>query len=1088
MGNSYLSYYFEKNIIERGKEYFKNSMVSDIVLKENVLTSIVEGSGNNRYKVIIEFDTVNSLKINSISCTCPYGRNCKHAVATLLYFFSFGPDQEIQEEIKNPLNELDNYVEEEKNISFIEDDTPSRIKDLILDKAIKKEVKKIQDKVIGKIALEFDEDYYYRENTKWYIFPVYQIIKKDGTGGRIVKYSPGKIDIENIIIEEKLKTFYESLLDNSEMKLYAKRYIDYIIEHNTPLYLAINGHYDILTYKKIHKIKLSFEIYHFNKDYISFKPYFYIYTDEKTFQKNSLKSKNIIKSKNSMYIIDLNSCTLFYFDKIENNSTVLNAIYEIIKTEYSYSYKDIEELIKFLNEKKDNLNIEIIFDKNKFIYKTVKPKAIIEIYEDDFFQRGELTVKIVYNDQKVPYSGDSYYPYTIKHNLFPEEPTIIYKRDIKLEKKIFKYICNKISAYIEDIVETTLSSYQHDGTKIILKRDTKKFLEAYGYDLITDGFEIRYRDSKKKLKSSRGNLKVRIESDINWFETEVKFEDQDGNEFNINFEANDLEKGIINIDDGYVILSKDDIARLKKFKELGLNSNGKLSINKLDFSKIDKLYDEIKDKNQDLIKTKEIIEKIKNFNKIEIKELPKKFNGTLREYQHAGYNWLFFLYEYDLNGCLADDMGLGKTVQTVAFLEKLKEENKLKKALLVVPVSTIPNWEKEIERFTPDLKVVKHYGNNRVNNISRLDGKDIIITSYHTLRNDIEIFKEIEFTYLILDEAQNIKNARSLTFKSIKLINAQHKLSLTGTPIENNTLELWAQFNFLNPTLLGSLQEFRKIFANPIEKYKSKDTAKALREIVYPFILRRKKEDVLKELPPKEEIVYYCEMEDDQRKLYENLKNDYHKLLETEIEKNGIEKSAMLFFEALLRLRQACLLPELIGKNFSDISSCKYQALTDLIEDILAENHKIIIFSQFIAVLKKIETLIRKHNINYSYIDGSIKDRQKEIDNFQNDPNVRVFLITLKAGGVGINLTKADYVILFDPWWNPAVENQAVDRAHRIGQTNKVTVYKLIAEKTVEEKILMLQERKKTLVSEIVTEDTAFFKSLSKDDILDLFS
>jgi len=409
-------------------------------------------------------------------------------------------------------------------------------------------------------------------------------------------------------------------------------------------------------------------------------------------------------------------------------------------------------------------------------------------------------------------------------------------------------------------------------------------------------------------------------------------------------------------------------------------------------------------------------------------------------------------------------MGLGKTVQTLAFLQKLKEDNDLGKVLLVVPVTTIVNWETEIERFTPELKYTRHFGQTRTKDEELVKNFDIIIISYHTLRNDIDFFYNFEFDYLILDEAQNIKNSSSQIFKTVKIIKAKHKLTLSGTPIENNTLELWSQMDFLNSGLLGTIYEFKKNFANPIEAYHDKNAVERLKKIIYPFILRRKKQEVAKDLPEKEEIILFCEMD-----------------------KSGVQKSAFQIFEALLRLRQAALFPELIDLKFKNIQSIKFEELKEKIEEGINENHKILVFSQFVKSLKIIEKFVIDKKFKYSYIDGQTKNRDKEIKSFQEEENVNLFLLSLKAGGVGINLTASDYVILFDPWWNPAVESQAVDRTHRIGQTKKVIVYKLIVKDTVEEKILHLQEKKKELVSELITEDSAFFKSLSKNDILDLF-
>ena len=542
-------------------------------------------------------------------------------------------------------------------------------------------------------------------------------------------------------------------------------------------------------------------------------------------------------------------------------------------------------------------------------------------------------------------------------------------------------------------------------------------------------------------------------------------------------------------DNKFVILSKEDIEILSKVHNEGVSDSGKLRISKLNFGVIDSLYDVISNNDIDEIKfARDMIQKLKNFEEIKKEDLPQKFNGTLRDYQKSGYNWLHFLNKYNLNGCLADDMGLGKTIQTLAFLQSLKEKNNLGLTLLIVPVTTVANWVNEISKFTPELKFIRHYGQERVKEKDFFNDYDIVISSYHTLRNDLLFFKDFEFDYMILDEAQNIKNHTSKIFKTVKLIKSKHRLSLTGTPIENNTTELWSLFNFLNPSLLGSINNFKNRFVTPIEVNKDKSASERLKKSIYPFILRRKKGDVLKDLPDKEEIIVYCEMDSKQRGVYESLNDYYKKEIGSMIDEKGVEKSTVHIFDALLRLRQAALFPSLVSDKFKDVESTKFETLKDLIEDVIEEKHKMLLFSQFVKSLKIIEDDIKSKKLNYSYIDGQTKKRDVEIKKFQEDENINIFLLSLKAGGVGINLTAADYVILFDPWWNPAIESQAVDRSHRIGQTKKVMVYKLIVKDTIEEKILELQNKKKELVNQLITEEASFFKSLSKNDIMNLFN
>ncbi|MDT5269905.1 MAG: non-specific serine/threonine protein kinase [Acidobacteriota bacterium] len=480
--------------------------------------------------------------------------------------------------------------------------------------------------------------------------------------------------------------------------------------------------------------------------------------------------------------------------------------------------------------------------------------------------------------------------------------------------------------------------------------------------------------------------------------------------------------------------------------------------------------------------------RLRDFDGIKPQKLPKHFNGELRPYQKAGFDWLYFLREYKFGGCLADDMGTGKTILTLAFLQSLKERGLAKKAsLLVVPRSLVFNWEREAARFTPRLCLLNHATPGRTEDISEFDDYDLVLTTYGLLRRDVEALMHYEFNYLILDEAQAIKNPLAETAKAVRLLRGAQRLTLTGTPVENNTLELWSQFAFLNPGLLGNAEYFREEFATPIERKGDEAAAQFLRKMVYPFILRRTKDQVAKDLPPRTERQMVCDMEPAQRKLYDERRDYYRALLLKLIEDEGINNARFRVLEGLLRLRQICNHPRLAVKTFRG-GSAKLELLLETLETLRAEGHKALVFSQFVGMLKLVEAELKKRRIPFAYLDGQTRDRQERVDAFQNDPSLSFFLISLKAGGVGLNLTAADYVIHVDPWWNPAVEMQASDRTHRIGQQKPVFIYKLIVRDSVEEKILELQERKRRLVTQLIATERSFFKSLTAADVAALFS
>jgi superfamily II DNA or RNA helicase len=481
---------------------------------------------------------------------------------------------------------------------------------------------------------------------------------------------------------------------------------------------------------------------------------------------------------------------------------------------------------------------------------------------------------------------------------------------------------------------------------------------------------------------------------------------------------------------------------------------------------------------------------ISTFNTMEEIEQPEGINATFREYQLKGLNWLWFIYTYGLNGILADDMGLGKTLQALALIQKAKNEEGSMPTLVICPTSVVFNWEAEVQKFTPELKVLNLTGAERKSSFAKIKNHDIVITSYALIRRDIEELKKHEFRTVILDESQNIKNYESLTAQCTKQLKTGHRFALSGTPIENRLSELWSVFDFLMPGFLYDLNEFNYRFVNPIVDKADKTVESRLKKQIYPFILRRLKRDVAKDLPDKVENVAYCKLTPDQKDFYLEVLDSTREELFQSIAQNGIEKSRLSIFAALLRLRQICCHPRLYDKEgIKNINeSGKFEHLKEMLEEIISEGHRVLLFSQFVNMLDIIKEWFDRVGIKYEYLTGATKDRKEKVDRFNNDESVSVFLISLKAGGTGLNLTGADYVIHYDPWWNPAVEDQATDRAYRIGQTKKVFVYRFITKGTVEEKIQKLKERKRNLVDSVISVDREIGKSLSYEDIKDILS
>lgn len=499
-------------------------------------------------------------------------------------------------------------------------------------------------------------------------------------------------------------------------------------------------------------------------------------------------------------------------------------------------------------------------------------------------------------------------------------------------------------------------------------------------------------------------------------------------------------------------------------------------------------------------------ERLRSFEGIKPAKPARSFAGDLREYQKEGLGWLKFLNEFGFGGCLADDMGLGKTVQVLALLDERRRtwnsrskvaKNASRTSLVVAPKSLVFNWIDEASRFAPKLKVVNYTGTERGSLLDDLSQTNLVVTTYGTARKDIAAFSKHRFDYVVLDEAQAIKNSSSQGAKACRLLKSQHRLALTGTPVENHLGDLWSIFEFLNPGMLGRQPRLLQTISASQNLGRQEmgngdaeaaDNTAFLSRVLRPFMLRRTKEQVLKELPSKTEQTLYCELGRQQRKMYDELLAHYRRSLFDRVSQQGMNRSKMHVLEALLRLRQAACHPGLVNPKKLTTESAKLEALMEQLQEVIAEGHKALVFSQFTSLLSIVRNQFDASGINYEYLDGKSTKRKSLVERFQTDPNCRVFLISLKAGGHGLNLTAADYVFILDPWWNPAVEAQAVDRVHRMGQKRHVFAYRLIARDTVEEKILELQRHKRDLADSIIAADNSIFRNLTAADLQLLLS
>lgn len=595
-----------------------------------------------------------------------------------------------------------------------------------------------------------------------------------------------------------------------------------------------------------------------------------------------------------------------------------------------------------------------------------------------------------------------------------------------------------------------------------------------------------------KFNSHKPVTNLQISSGIDWFDAqiEVLYGDQRVSIKDIKHALANKQNYVQLADGSLGLLPEEWLRKYSLLFKIGEEKDKGLKLSKYNFSVIDELFEFIDDE-AIVIELEQKRKKLLQFDEIRNVSLPHNLNANLRPYQESGFQWLNYLDEVKWGGILADDMGLGKTIQALTFVQHYKNTHNDKcLALVVCPTTLIYNWENEIKKFTPEMRYHIHHGPTRMKNPEELQKVDIIITTYGTLRSDVQLLMKMEFDYVILDESQAIKNPQSKVTKAAQLLHTKNRLALSGTPMQNNTFDIYAQMNFLNPGMLGSVDFFRNEFATPIDKFQDEERKDHLRKLIYPFILRRTKEQVAKELPEKIETVIFCEMDAEQRHIYDAYRNTYRSKILGVIEDQGMERSQLTILQGLMKLRQICDSPAILNESeqYPNHSVKLHELTREMSENI--SNHKVLVFSQFLGMLALIKDRLQHLKIPFEYFDGSTStmERERAIQNFQNNEECRVFLISLKAGGVGLNLTAADYVYIVDPWWNPAVEQQAIDRTHRIGQTKNIFAYRMICKDTVEEKILQLQERKKSLVKDIIADDTGFIKKLSKEDVLYLFS
>ncbi|WP_055562716.1 DEAD/DEAH box helicase [Hymenobacter sp. AT01-02] len=656
-------------------------------------------------------------------------------------------------------------------------------------------------------------------------------------------------------------------------------------------------------------------------------------------------------------------------------------------------------------------------------------------------------------------------------------------RDAAAEERFLQALVRQYPIFQEQLAQQTL--YMPKAQFL----DENWFLDAFeswqAQHIMVLGFNQLRQNT---LNRHKARISVQVSSETNWFETkvQVRFGSQQASLRQLQRAVRNRSR-YVHLDDGTRgILPQEWVEKFATYFRAGQVVEEQLRTPAVSFASVEELYEEAMLTTETKARLAEYRTAVASFAGIGEVAVPAALRATLRGYQQQGLNWLTFLDSFGFGGCLADDMGLGKTVQVLAFVLQQLEQGRTGASLVVVPTSLLFNWQAEIAKFAPSLRVHVAYGSGRSATMDYA-AYAIVLTTYTTLVADIKQLKEYRFNYVFLDEAQAIKNPDSLRYKAACLLQARNRVVLTGTPLENNTYDLYGQLSFACPGLLGTRQQFRAHFADPIDKFKDGERARELQRKISPFVLRRTKAQVASELPEKTEMVLYCEMGAEQRRVYEACKQEYRDLLLGQLD-DGVQRESLHILQGITRLRQICNSPALL-RTTEDYghASAKLEVLVEEIRN-KAPEHKILVFSQFVAMLDLIRYALQAHDIPSVTLTGQTRNRAGAVTAFQEDESTRVFLVSLKAGGTGLNLTAADYVFLVDPWWNPAVENQAIDRSYRIGQTKHVVAVRLICPDTIEERMMQLQEGKRELAHELIRTDTALLKSLTKQELLALFS
>lgn len=1075
--------YFKSAYFSRGENYFNEKRVHHIDVDESEslvkISGLIRGSGR-RYSAEVELDIHNKKLIDITGeCTCPVGFNCKHVVALVL-----------------------EYINQTKSVSTKILSDPSSQWLYQLNKANKtsadsKNLKQTLLYLINKKVYSSNQRFLVdivkvtktRSNT--YTNPTPYIIDSDSEASYMLP--------NDSIIQSQLKSTKTALIGNSPAieGSHGALLLKELIQSERCHYEAIGG------CKLVQGDTISSGLYwHLNSDM----------TQEIRCEKYADQAE-IIPTIPPHYIhLESGECGIIDCGLDHKMASILIASPPV-------KPQNVDQVISYINEDLSATGIPIPCHPKVKNLSNYQPQPMLKLRNIDAsnfyggFDEPIGVLRLNFN-----YEGIVVNPDDDKESLtaIDNDEFLSIERNLDFEKNVISQL-DQMGLIADEYGVDEFGDDENQGLLLEPIDSTQTWLDfmlGHKQNLIEEGWDIDISDDFIFQIESIDGWYADVESSgVEWFSFElgVKVNGRDVNllPFLVKFlqgvkNAEELQQLIAMPDDHPVVLKQDNgkylnvpFGKVRHILETlvelydpnALNNQGQLELSRYQSNQLA----EIELANEQLEwtggeKLRQFGAKLNDFNGVAEVAIPKSLKAELRDYQKEGLNWLQFLREYNLGGILADDMGLGKTVQTLAHLLIEKDEGRNDRpSLIIAPTSLMVNWAREAEKFAPDLNILVLQGQDRKAKFDDILNYDAVLTTYPLLTRDSHVLLQHQWHFVILDEAQNIKNPKAKASQNIRLLTCRHRLCLTGTPMENHLTELWSQFHFLMPGMLGDEKKFKHLYRTPIEKRQDSDRQKRLRSRIAPFMLRREKKDVAKELPPKTEIISRVSLESGQRDLYETIRVSMDSKIRETINLKGLGRSHIIILDALLKLRQICCHPQLLKIPSAQKvnQSAKLNQLMAMLPEMVEEGRKILLFSQFTSMLSIIEEEITKHGIEYVKLTGQTKDRAKPVDDFQSG-KVPVFLISLKAGGSGLNLTAADTVIHYDPWWNPAAENQATDRAYRIGQDKPVFVYKMITEGTVEEKILEMQAKKQALADALFSEESQSTK-ISAEDLRALF-